>query len=84
MAIEAAQVDPRDTAWEVAGPAYRVYFYDSDQAADEWRLTGASSVKEILDWADGSARGRRYVIYVEVNQLEPGLIRLDGIDPNAM
>lgn len=84
-------VDPRDSRWEDNDPTYRVYFWtrheapDSDPASaawasDEYEITGATDVREVLEWAD--ADGRDYVAYARNDDEEgPGLIRLVGQDP---
>ena len=55
-------VDPRDTQWEVDCPVYRVYLWHQPPAplgvsqgqmgwhCDEYRLSEATGVKEVLDW----------------------------------
>lgn len=83
MTVAAEGVDPRDVSWEVEDPAYRVYFHGRAGHADEWRVTGARSVNEVVAWANERADGRSYVLYVEVKTAETGLVRLDGFDPNG-
>jgi hypothetical protein len=40
-------------------------------------------VHQVFDWADAQARGRRYIVYVEVEHArEIGLLQLAGGDPN--
>jgi hypothetical protein len=40
-------------------------------------------VHQVFDWADAQARGRRYIVYVEVEDArEIGLLQLAGGDPN--
>ena len=90
-----APVDPRDTRWEVDNPVYRVYFWHrpavapgSDQElwmwhCEEWRLTGAADVHEVLAWANGpEARARVFELFVESSRGELGLLRLAGTSPD--
>jgi hypothetical protein len=66
-------------------PAYRVNFYDSAGASDEYEVTGAD-VDEVLDWANAHADGRMYVAYALVLLAgeRPGLVRLVRCDPNEV
>lgn len=82
MALSARQIDPRDQTWGEHEPAYRVYFWDSNCACDEWQLDGCD-VGEALQWAQGSANGRTFTLYATVADRpgELGLIRLSGTDP---
>jgi hypothetical protein len=79
-------IDPRDVRSEVDRPDYRVYFFESDGRSNEYHLTGAQDVAEVLDWATASANDRRYVVYVRTDfgpgSEQPVLIRLLGRDPN--
>jgi hypothetical protein len=79
-------IDPRDVRSEVEQPTYRVYFFESDGRSDEYHLTGARDVAEVLDWATANANDRTYVVYVLTDfgpsSEQPGLIRLLGRDPN--
>lgn len=77
-------VDPRDIVWESDAPTYRVYFWSHpDRGSDEWRLTGASSVWEVLAWAEEHAgQARTFQLFLEVSgDPGPGLLRLAGSDP---
>lgn len=75
------QVDPRDQAWEVDDPDYRVYFWGVDGRADEWELAGCD-VQEAVQWARENAGGRTFTLYaVAVSPEGAGLIRLLGADP---
>lgn len=78
----ARQIDPRDQTWEEDHPAYRVYFWDSNSACDEWELEGCD-VEAALRWAQDSASGRTFTLYATVADApgELGLIRLSGTDP---
>lgn len=83
MTIHATAIDPRDANWLDNSPAYRVYFFDSVGAADEWRLSCAGSVSEVIAWANDTAGGRLFVMYVECRTEQGiGIIRLKGRDPN--
>jgi hypothetical protein len=86
--VDAAPIDPRDIAWQVSEPAYRVYFWDrlggpgSMWRSDEWRLTGAD-VGEVLEWANRNAASRYFTVGVEVTDGAAGLgmVRLHGWEP---
>ena len=84
--MKASQVDPRDVTWEVDRPTYRVYFWTHDgSACDEWRLTDATNVHDILAWADERVGEQRsYQVFVEVSaESGLGLLRLSGADPTS-
>jgi hypothetical protein len=90
-------IDPRDTEWEVEGPAYRVYFWRQPLAPEgvpqelvmfhsyEYRLTEASDVGEVLDWARATAEpDQTFTLYVEHRHGDSlGLIHLMGVDPTV-
>ena len=90
-------IDPRDTEWEVEEPVYRVYFWHQPLApagvpqehmmfhSDEYQLSGAVDVGEVLDWARSTARrDQTFTLYVEHRHGEgPGLIHLMGVDPTT-
>jgi len=82
VALSARQIDPRDQTWGEDDPAYRVYFWDSNSACDEWELEGCD-VEAALRWAQDSAAGRTFTLYATVSDAprELGLIRLSGTDP---
>lgn len=73
--LRSEQVDPRDVQVEVEGPIYRVYFTDGGGASDEYRLAGATDVREVLDWGAENAAGRSFQLFVETEG--PGGRRLD-------
>jgi hypothetical protein len=89
--------DPRDTEWEVEEPVYRVYFWHQPLApngvprehamfhSDEYRLSEAVDVGEVLDWARTTARpDQTFTLYVEHRHGDsPGLIHLLGVDPTV-
>jgi hypothetical protein len=93
--VHASSVDPRDTLWEVDRPTFRVYFWHQQAApadipqhvmayvSDEYRLTEASDVFEVIAWARATARDEQtFTLYVEQDSdVGPGLIRLAGVDP---
>lgn len=90
-------VDPRDITWEDDRPVYRVYFWHqppapsgADQAramwhCDEYRLTEAADVEEVLGWARNTARSdQTFTLYVEHRDAhQSGLVRLVGADPSS-
>lgn len=57
------QVDPRDVTWEVDRPVYRVVFR-SAAVSDEWELTEAADVAEVLKWATSQAHGREITVHI--------------------
>ncbi|MCS6521319.1 hypothetical protein [Curtobacterium citreum] len=65
--LRAEQVDPRDVQVEVDDPVYRVYFTDEGGASDEYRLTGATDVREVLRWGTANAAGRSFQLFVETD-----------------
>ncbi len=88
-------VDPRDTRWEQSFPVYRVYFWERPSAepgadqesvmwhSEEWRLTDAADVHEVLAWAKGpNGRGRTFELFVETSTSDGlALLRLAGTSP---
>lgn len=80
IGLVARRVDPRDQSWEIANPAYRVYFAEGKGVADEWRIENAKSVQEAIQWALETRGERKYTLYVEVGfGLEIGLIEIDRL-----
>ncbi len=73
--LRAEQVDPRDVQVEVDAPIYRAYFTNGNGATDEYRLTGATDVREALDWGTTNAAGRSFQLFLETDG--PGGRRLD-------
>lgn len=63
--LHAEQVDPRDVEVENEAPVYRVYFVTQSGATDEYRLTGASDVRDALAWGTQHAEGRGFQLYLE-------------------
>jgi hypothetical protein len=90
--VDVRPVDPRDTTWEVDGPAYRVYFWKpvpqpiglhKGFESEEFEVTGAD-VQEVIAWAEVTVGSdRTYSLYVLVRCLEGelGLVRLAATDP---
>lgn len=80
-------------SWEVERPTYRLHFWSAGPnpsrggvawASDEWRLTDARDVREVLDWAEAQGKGRRIELLAEVRQQRLGVVRLLGIDPTGV
>jgi hypothetical protein len=85
--LDARLVDPRDTRWEVSSPTYRVYFWrrvGGGYHSEEFQLSGASDIRDVLAWAEERAEGRTFTVYALVNALgELGLVQLADVDPTA-
>jgi hypothetical protein len=94
--MDARSVDPRDSLWTAEPSGYRVDFWrplgpiPDDRGlgalyeADEWLITGAGDVTEVIDWANAKAGGRTYTLYaVHDGGGERGLIHLFGVDPTV-
>jgi hypothetical protein len=93
--MDVAPIDPVDTTWEERIPAYRVYFWTVSgdgfaPISEEWRLSGAADVHEVIAWAESERGGRTYELFVEqLTRREtpdgwvdaPGLVRLAGVNP---
>jgi hypothetical protein len=85
--METRPVDPRDQDTEVYDPVYRVYFWkrqsshpESGFRSDEYEITGAADVHEVLAWANAHAEpGQTYTAYVFHRGCS---IRLAGEDPS--
>ena len=92
--IETVHSESREA---VDSPAYRVNFWERASPEQGWNLdafalTDVENVTEVLRWVDEHARGRRFEIFVEMEE-EPeasfhtprttGLIRVAGSNPNA-
>jgi hypothetical protein len=80
--METRSVDPRDQTWELSDPVYRVYFHDEHGTSDEYELSGAASIADVLAWAGATRGDRTFVVYACVPQDGLGLVRLHGSDPN--
>ena len=85
--MDVRSVDPRDVRWEVDAPVYRVYFWSGEtlHQAEEFELTGAVDVHEVLAWAEENAPpGSVYTLHAVVEMDgEKGLVHLAGVDPTA-
>ena len=95
--MDVRAVDPRDIRWEVDSPVYRVYFWTQPPAppdvppevvmyeSNEFELTGAQDVHEVLAWADENApAGAMYTLYAVMERNGgPGLVHLAGQDPTS-
>jgi hypothetical protein len=80
-------LDPRDTAWEVDQPVYRVYFWTGAAGSfscDEFEVAGGD-VDEVLGWAQQQLSvGRTFVLYARItDDRGAGLVRLVGSDPTS-
>jgi hypothetical protein len=80
--MEINSVDPRNQAWEIDQPSYRVYFHDPAGNSDEREITGGD-VADVIAWVDAHRDGRTYVLYVCVPSDGLGLVRLVGADPHS-
>ena len=60
-------VDPRDIEREEKA-VYRVYFWSAGRTrSDEFELTDAADIHEVLDWIDANADGREVEALVVVD-----------------
>lgn len=84
--VEIQPVDPRDISFEWDADTYRVYFWSLDGLrCDESELIGADDAREVIEWADGKARGRVPEIFVRHDHPpERGLIRIAGHRPGVV
>jgi hypothetical protein len=82
--MEVAHADPQASAATVEEPAYWVVFWTATGAAEEYRVTRAASVHEVLSWAELKSQGRTFGLYVEAGKTAENrhLVRLSGRDPN--
>ena len=83
--MDVQPVDPRDIKFEWVVDTYRVYFWSPDGGrCDEYELTGAQDVREVIAWADSNADGRVAEIFLRHDHPpEHGLIRLAGARPGV-
>jgi hypothetical protein len=66
------RVDPRDIEREEQA-VYRVYFWSAGRTrSDEFELTDATDVREVLRWIDANAEGREVEALVVVDGCEVG------------
>ena len=82
--MEVAHADRRAVAATVGEPAYWVVFWTATGAVEEYRVTRAASVHEVLSWAELKSHGRAFELYVEVGRAveDQHLVRLSGRDPS--
>jgi hypothetical protein len=70
--MEARPVDPRDIELEMQA-VYRVYFWSAGRTVcEEFELTGAVDVHEVLGWIDRNAAGREVEALVVVTGCDVG------------
>jgi hypothetical protein len=93
--LVARSIDPRDGRWEAEPVAYRVYFWgraapgmllgsgEPMYASDEYEVTGALDVTEVLRWAEKNRKGRTFTVYAVVDEVpkDRGIVLLFGTDP---
>lgn len=81
--MEVAHADLRATAATVEEAAYWVVFWTGTGVAEEYHITHAGSVHEVLSWAELKSHGRKFGLYVEAERTleERHLVRLSGPDP---
>lgn len=90
-----------ESHYNIDSPNFRVDFwqkpspsgYNKAWSLDAYMLTGAEDVTEVLQWANDNANGRRFEVFVEIDDTEPvgkfetprktSLVRLLGTSPNA-
>jgi hypothetical protein len=91
--------DPRDMKWRHEPLAYRVYFWrplggTTERPADigipyesdEFELTDARNVMEVIEWANADSAGRTYTLYAVSEDGvggRRGMIHLAGVDPTV-
>lgn len=84
-------IDPRDTAWEVDIPTFRVHFWEPQGAPGqrnvaftsyEYEVTEADA-HDVIRWAEQEAGPHRtYTLYVLASDgRQLGMVRLAGQDP---
>jgi hypothetical protein len=93
-ASETVHAEPRDL---IESPIYRVNFWQKPAPGHAWNLdayalTDAKDFSEVLQWVNDHAVGRRFEVFVEIDQEHvqsfgtprtTGLIRILGTDPNV-
>lgn len=80
--MRATPVDPRDVTWEISDPIYRVEFWDGI-VSDEWNVSEASNVAEVLHWAGKASAGRPFTLQVLVPDQGNGMGALQLLDLEA-
>jgi hypothetical protein len=84
VSVRVKLIDPRDAAGEIDSPDYRVVFFGEHGAAEELRVSGASSVDKVLAWAEANRGCRQRAVWVEVPDRDGVVLaRLAGEDPNS-
>lgn len=93
-ASETVHAEPRDV---LDSPSYRVNFWQQASpprgwALDAYVLSDVEDLAEVQQWIEENAHGRRFELFVEVDNEPPGpftsprksrLVRLLGSNPNA-
>ena len=94
--MQIAQVDERDSGWELSKPRFRVYLHGSGESStsgwtDTYDITGADVI-QVIDWAQRQAgTSLTYAVALVYDdraqqQLNPGhgrgLVWLAGMDGN--
>jgi hypothetical protein len=70
--MNARSIDPRDIESEMQA-VYRVYFWsDHRTRSDEYELTDAADIHEVLGWIDANADGREVEAMVVVERCDVG------------
>lgn len=88
-------LDPRIVTYEDESPRYWVIFWSyggRDEngryyglESDEWRLSGARDIYEVIEWANSDKKKRQYQIFSEYTVPETdalGISLLYGEDPS--
>ena len=83
--MDAQAIDPCDTGIEWDADIYRVYFWSTDGGrCDEYELSDAQDVREVIAWVDSHAGNRVLEIFARHDHPpEQGLIRLAGQRPGV-
>lgn len=80
--VKAVLTDPRVIGTETDHPAYWVIFWARASGSEEWRITDALSVHEVLVWAEMKAGDRTFQVFAEARGgPETHVLRLTGTDP---
>lgn len=88
--MDVSRIDPRTSHGSNSSPAYRVYFwvsYNSDEGhrlsssapsleSDEYRITGALDIFQVLSWVNNESCGRAFQVFVESDPRGDGLVDL--------
>lgn len=70
--MQVRSIDPRDIEREMLA-VYRVYFWSAERTVcEEFELTGASDVHEVIDWINANADGREIEALVVVDRCDVG------------